>query len=54
MPAVATTRDLNIIGDDGAEFIINVFDSSGNFYNFKSQAFAAGFNNDNNLLLFSI
>ena len=49
MPAVATTRDLTVTGDEGAEFIINVFDSDGDFYNFKSQTFAAGFNNDNNL-----
>ena len=49
MPAVATARDLTVVGDNGAEFIINAFDNSGSFYNFKSQTFAAGFSNDNNL-----
>ena len=51
LSAAATTRSLTISGDKDAEFILNVYDASGNFYNFTSNAFAAGFSSQNNLVV---
>ena len=51
LPAVATTRSLTVSGDKDAEFILNAYDASGNFYNFTSNAFAAGFSSQNNLVV---
>ena len=37
MPATVSTREFSIIGEDGASFKMHIYDSSGKFYNFKSQ-----------------
>jgi len=49
MSAVATSRQLNISGERGSKFNLQVFNSSGAFYDFTSKAFANGFISTNNL-----
>ena len=49
MSANASSRQLKVIGDTNSEFNLQVFNNSGSFYNFTTQAFASGFTPKNNL-----
>lgn len=50
LPKEGGSRGFSVIGERGASFIMQVIRlGDGNFYNFKSKTFAAGFTNNNNL-----
>ena len=41
LAAISTVRQFNVAGDEDAEFILQVFNSSQQFYDFKSRSFSA-------------
>ena len=49
LSALSTDRQFSIEGDEGAELILQVFNSSQQFYNFTTRSFTAAFNSENNL-----
>jgi len=49
LSALSTNRQFSIDGDQGAELILQVFNSSQQFYNFTTRSFTAVFNSENNL-----
>ena len=49
LSALSTNRQFSIDGDQGAELILQVFNSSQQFYNFTTRSFTAAFNSENNL-----
>ena len=49
LAAIASSKQYRIIGEIGAEFDMQVFNSSQQFYNFKTNTFSAGFITDKNL-----
>mgnify|MGYP003672936649 FL=1 len=49
LSALSTDRQFSIEGDQGAELILQVFNSSQQFYNFTTRSFTAAFNSENNL-----
>ena len=49
LAASTSIRQFSIRGDVGAEFMLQVFNSSYQFYNFSTSSFAAGFTSENNL-----
>ena len=49
LPPTATSRQFKIIGEKAADFDIQVFNSSQQFYNFKSKTFSNGFDTSKNL-----
>ena len=44
-----STREFNVIGNVGAKFMLQVFNSSQQFYNFNTRSFSTGFTSENNL-----
>ena len=51
LPQSTTSRQFIVNGDIGAEFILQVFNSSNQFYNFSSSSFVAGSNSETNLVV---
>ncbi len=49
MPPILTQRTLRVTGDIDAEFSLQIFNSSNQFYNFNTRAFAAGSKSANTL-----
>jgi len=49
LSALSTDRQFSIEGDQGAELILQVVNSSQQFYNFITRSFTAAFNSENNL-----
>ena len=49
LPALSTDRQFSIDGDQGAELILQVVNSSQQFYNFTTRSFTTVFNSENNL-----
>ena len=49
LSALSTNRQFSIDGDQGAELILQVFNSSQQFYNFTTRSFTTVFNSENNL-----
>ena len=49
LSALSTSRQFSIEGDQGAELILQVVNSSQQFYNFITRSFTAVFNSENNL-----
>ena len=49
LSALSTDRQFSIQGDQGAEIILQVVNSSQQFYNFATRSFTAVFNSENNL-----
>ena len=49
LPRAGENRSFAISGDKGASFMLQVANSSGEFYNFKTQAFSASFTSESNL-----
>ena len=49
MPPILTQRTLFIAGEVGAEFSLQIFNSSNQFYNFNTKTFAAGSKSFNTL-----
>jgi len=49
LPALSTNRNFSIEGDQGAELILQVVNSSQQFYNFLTRSFTGVFNSENNL-----
>ena len=47
MPPERTQRFFTVFGEIGAEFVIQIFNSSNQFYDFTEKTFAAGFKNAN-------
>tara|TARA_X000001388_G_scaffold13944_1_gene8091 strand:- start:1236 stop:2456 length:1221 start_codon:yes stop_codon:yes gene_type:complete len=47
IPSTKTQRTLTISGDIDAEFSLQVFNSSNQFYNFNTKTFESGFNSNN-------
>ena len=47
IPSTKTQRTLTISGDVDAEFSLQVFNSSNQFYNFNTKTFESGFNSNN-------
>ena len=47
IPSTKTQRALTISGDIDAEFSLQVFNSSNQFYNFNTKTFESGFNSNN-------
>ena len=45
------SRSFIVKGEDGAEASLQVYNSSGQFYNFLTGDFSAGFNTENNLVV---
>ena len=46
LPATSTIRNLSIEGDSGSEFLLQVFNSSQQFYNFTTQSFSNSSNSE--------
>lgn len=46
LPATSTIRNLSIEGDIGSDFLLQVFNSSQQFYNFNSRAFSSTSNSE--------
>jgi len=49
LPALSTNRQFSIEGDQGAELMLQVVNSSQQFYNFTTRSFTTVFNSENNL-----
>ena len=49
LSTVTSIRNFTIVGEKDAEFMLQLYNSSGQFYNFNTESFAAGFNAENNL-----
>ena len=49
LPALSSDRRFSIEGDEGAELILQVVNSSQQFYNFTTRSFTTVFNSENNL-----
>ena len=49
LPALSTSRRFSIEGDQGAELMLQVVNSSQQFYNFTTRSFTTVFNSENNL-----
>jgi len=49
LSTVTSVRNFTITGEKDAEFMLQLYNSSGQFYNFNTESFAAGFNTENNL-----
>ena len=47
--SISSAREFRINGDIGAKFMVQIFNSSQQFYNFTSKSFSNGFSSENNL-----
>jgi len=50
LPKIGQARNVNILGEQGAAFILQLVDSSGKFYNFKTNVFTETSHTPSNLL----
>lgn len=51
LSTVTSVRNFTITGEKDAEFLLQLYNSAGQFYNFNTESFAAGFNAENNLVV---
>lgn len=51
LSTVTSIRSFTIVGEKDAEFVLQLYNSAGEFYNFNTESFAAGFNTENNLAI---
>ena len=51
LSVVDSIRSFTVIGQENAEFTLQIHNSSGQFYNFTTKSFASGFNSENSLVV---